>query len=202
MIAFLKGTVEDLTESSLILNVNDVGYQVLISSRDAANIPGRGETVKIFTWMSVSQDAIRLYGFISEEDLEAFKLLLNVSGIGPKAAQGVLSALTAEELRFAVLAGDAKTISKAPGIGAKGAQKIILELKDKFSVEDIFEHGSAGTENSVAGGFGNTPASDEALQALIALGFSGSEAIRAIRSVAVTEEMDAEQILKQALRQL
>ncbi len=202
MIAFLKGTVENLTESSVILNVNDVGYQILISSRDAANIPGRGETVKIFTWMSVSQDAIRLYGFISEEDLEAFKLLLNVSGIGPKAAQGVLSALTAEELRFAVLAGDAKTIAKAPGIGAKGAQKIILELKDKFSVEDIFENESGGTENPAAGGLGNTPASDEALQALIALGFSGSESIRAIRSAAVTEDMDAEQILKQALRQL
>ncbi len=202
MIAFLKGTVENLTESSVILNVNDVGYQILISSRDAANIPGRGETVKIFTWMSVSQDAIRLYGFISEEDLEAFKLLLNVSGIGPKAAQGVLSALTAEELRFAVLAGDAKTIAKAPGIGVKGAQKIILELKDKFSVEDIFENESGGTENPAAGGLGNTPASDEALQALIALGFSGSESIRAIRSAAVTEDMDAEQILKQALRQL
>ncbi len=203
MIAYLKGTVSSVTEDTLVLDVHDVGYQVFISGRDAADLPGRGQEAQVYTWMSVSQDAIRLYGFLKEEDLEIFRLLLNVSGIGPKAALGILSALTADDLRFAVLSDDPKTIAKAPGIGIKSAQKVILELKDRFSLEEAFEQKlSAGTEDTGSVLQGNISAQDEAVQALAALGYSNSEALRAVHSCTVTEDMDTETILKMALRQL
>ena len=138
MIAYLKGIIVEVTESRLILDVNDIGYLIYISGRDAANMPGRGEEVKIHTYLNVKEDALQLFGFLSEDDLEMYQLLLNVNGIGPKAALGVLSVLTPDDLRFAVLADDAKAIAKAPGIGNKTAQKLILELKDKLSLEDAF----------------------------------------------------------------
>ncbi|MCD7957929.1 MAG: Holliday junction branch migration protein RuvA [Lachnospiraceae bacterium] len=202
MIAYLKGTVDAVSETVLILDVNQVGYRVFISSRDAQEMPARGQEAKVFIWMSVSQDAIRLYGFLKEEDLDLFKLLINVSGVGPKAALGILSALTADDLRFAVLSDDAKTITRAPGIGAKSAKKIILELKDKLSLEDAFEHKLASTESASAGAAGHTNAEDEAVQALAALGYSASEALRAVRKCTITEDMDTETILKLALKQI
>ncbi len=197
MIAFLRGTVEKVTDSYTVLDVNQVGYQVFISTRDAANMPGIGQEIMLYTWLSVSQDALRLYGFQSEDDLEAFKLLLNVSGVGPKAALGVLSALTADDLRFAVLSDDEKSIAAAPGIGAKTAKKVILELKDKLSLEDAFEQKSAARPSS--NGTFSTNAADEAVQALTALGYSGTEALRAVRSLKITEDMDTETVLKLAL---
>ncbi|MCD7883568.1 MAG: Holliday junction branch migration protein RuvA [Lachnospiraceae bacterium] len=202
MIAYLKGTVDAVSEAVLILDVNQVGYRIFVSSRDAQEMPPRGQEVKVFIWMSVSQDAIRLYGFLKEEDLDLFKLLINVSGVGPKAALGILSALTADDLRFAVLSDDAKTITRAPGIGAKSAKKIILELKDKLSLEDAFEHKLTSAESASAGGSGHTNAEDEAVQALVALGYSAGEALRAVRKCAITEDMDTETILKLALKQI
>ncbi len=198
MIAFLRGIIAEVTDSYAVLDVNQVGYQVFISTRDAANMPGVGQEIQLYTWLSVSQDALRLYGFLSEDDLEAFKLLLNVSGVGPKAALGVLSALTADDLRFAVLSDDEKTIAAAPGIGAKTAKKVILELKDKLSLEDAFEQKSARSLSAAA----SSNAADEAVQALTALGYSGSEALRAVRALTITEDMDTETILKLALNQV
>lgn len=202
MIAYLKGSVSAVSETVLILDVNQVGYRIFISARDAQEMPSRGQEAKIYIWMSVSQDAIRLYGFLKEEDLNLFKLLINVSGVGPKAALGILSALTADDLRFAVLSDDAKTITRAPGIGAKSAKKIILELKDKLSLEDAFEHKLASSESASAGTAVHTNAEDEAVQALAALGYSASEALRAVRKCALTEDMDTETILKLALKQI
>ncbi len=200
MIAFLRGIVAEVTDACAVLDVNQVGYQVFVSARDAANMPGIGQEVQLYTWMSVSQDAVRLYGFLDRDDLEAFKLLLNVSGVGPKAALGVLSALTADDLRFAVLSDDEKSIAAAPGIGAKTAKKVILELKDKLSLEEAFEQRSAA--RAAAGAALSSEASDEAVQALSALGYSGSEALRAVRQVQITEDMDTETILKLALKQV
>ncbi|MCC8066827.1 MAG: Holliday junction branch migration protein RuvA [Clostridiales bacterium] len=202
MIAYLKGNLIALFENSVILDVNQVGYQVYISARDAANMPGRGQSVQLYTWMSIGQDAIRLYGFLQEDDLDIFKLLINVSGIGPKAALGILSVLTPDDLRFAVLSDDAKTIAKAPGVGSKGAKKVILELKDKFSLEDAFEHRLKSSADNGTGIPVHENARDEAVQALAALGYSASDALRAVKKCEITDDMDTEAILKLALKQM
>ncbi len=201
MIAFLQGIVVDVTESKVILDVNSIGFQVFISSRDAGAMPGRGEEVRIYTYLNVKEDAMQLFGFLSRDDLEMYKLLLGVSGIGPKAALGIFSVLTADDLRFAVLSDDVKTITKAPGIGAKTAKKLILDLKDKLSLEDAFERKLAGAAVPASENEANS-AKDEAVQALAALGYSNSDALKAVRRAEVTEDMDTETILKLALKQM
>ena len=119
---------------------------------------------------------MQLFGFLSKDDLQMFRLLLGVNGIGPKAALGVLAGLTADELRFAVLSDDAKTISKAPGIGKKTAQKLILELKDKLKLEDAFEKKLAHEQEAAAiSGTNILDGSKEAVEALVALGYSRTE---------------------------
>ncbi|MCD7842880.1 MAG: Holliday junction branch migration protein RuvA [Lachnospiraceae bacterium] len=204
MIAYLKGIVAAVYENVLILDVNQVGYQVYVSGRDISNMPGTGQEAQVFTWMSVSQDAIRLYGFLQEDDLEMFRLLINVSGIGPKAALGILSVLTADDIRFAVLSDDVKTIAKAPGIGNKSAQKVILELKDKLSLEDAFEHRLSTSQQNpgTAANVIHSEARDEAVQALAALGYSAGEALRAVNRCEIMENMDTETILKLALKKI
>lgn len=201
MIAYLNGIVADVSETRVLLDVNHVGFQIFVSARDISEMPGRGEEVRIYTYMNVREDAIQLYGFLSEEDLSMYKLLLGVNGIGPKAALSILSVLTADDIRFAVFSDDVKAISKAPGIGGKTAQKLILELKDKLKLEDAFEKKLAssaqlGTEAV------STDARSEAVQALTALGYSNSDALRAVRKTGITEDMDTETILKLALKQL
>lgn len=202
MIAYLKGIIVEVTESRLILDVNDIGYLIYISGRDASNMPGRGEEVKIYTYLNVKEDAMQLFGFLSEDDLEMYQLLLNVNGIGPKAALGVLSVLTPDDLRFAVLADDAKAIAKAPGIGNKTAQKLILELKDKLSLEEAFEKRLDHGAQALPVGEGMTDARSEAVEALIALGYSSSDALRAVNGAKAGQEADVEQILKAALKQM
>lgn len=201
MIAYLKGIVESVSETRLVLEVNQIGYQIFISARDAAEMPGRGEQIKIYTYLNVKEDAMQLFGFLSEDDLEMYRLLLNVNGIGPKAALGVLSVLTADDLRFAVLSDDVKSISRAPGVGGKTAQKLILELKDKLKLEDAFEKKLASTAR-VGAEAAASDAKAEAVQALTALGYSNSDALRAVRRAGVTGDMDTETILKLALKQL
>ena len=143
---------------------------------------------------------MQLYGFLRPDDLEVYKLLLAVNGIGPKAAMGILSALSADDIRFAVLSGDEKTITKAPGIGKKTAQKLILELKDKFSLEEAFDK-RLENAGSVPAGIMND-AKTEAVEALTALGYSNADALRAVKKAAVSDEMDTEEILKAALKNM
>lgn len=202
MIAYLDGIVVSVSESRVILDVNHIGFQVFISSRDASEMPGRGEQVTVFTYMNVKEDAMQLYGFLNEDNLEMFKLLLTVNGIGPKAALGVCSALTADDIRFAVLSDDVKTISKAPGIGAKTAKKLILELKDKLSLEDAFEKKLENTVKQEAAAGTADDAKSEAVQALTALGYSASDALKAVRKADIQPDMDVETILKLALKQM
>ena len=129
MIAFVRGTAVDMTENSVIVEAGGIGYEIYMTGTDLSQIH-MGEEVKIHTYFNVREDAMQLYGFRSKDDLQMFKLLLGVNGVGPKAAVGVLAGITADELRFAILSDDVKTLSKAPGIGKKTAQKLILELKD------------------------------------------------------------------------
>lgn len=201
MIAYIRGKVMEVSEAGVVLDVHDMGYQVFITSRDSQAMPPIGNTVKLYTFFNVKEDAMQLFGFLSKDDREVFRLLLNVNGVGPKAALGVLSAMSADDLRFAVLAGDAKSISKAPGIGNKTAQKMILELKDKMSLEDAFEkrlENSAGASSSA----GMNDAKSEAVQALVALGYSSADALKAVQRAEASEDMNTEEILKAALKNM
>ena len=203
MISFLRGEVAQVLPDRVVVEVGGVGFEVLVSVRDAADMPPAGEDVKLYTYMSVSEDAIRLYGFLSQDDLNVYKTLITVSGVGPKAALGILGVLSANDVRFAVFSEDDKALAKAPGIGGKTAKKLILELKDKLKLEDAIQGADVGFQSAEVSSSAVIDAElADAVQALTALGYSNSEALRAVRKVKVTEEMSTQDILKQALKQI
>ena len=198
MISFIRGTVADLTENSAIIESNCIGFEINMTGNALAQLH-IGQEVKLHTYFQVREDAMVLYGFFNKDDLQVFKLLLGVNGVGPKAALGVLAGITADEL----LSDDVKTLSKAPGIGKKTAQKLILELKDKLSLEEAFEQKLANEQvqaTTAAAGAGMTDARQEAVEALVALGYSSTDALRAVRKVTDVEPTDVEGILKAALK--
>ena len=198
MIGYIKGTVEDVTEELIILENNGIGYRVFVPAARCASQLKLGDEVKIYTYMSVREDGVTLFGFTDKEDLEAYKLLLLVSGVGPKAAMSILNSMDASELRMAVLTDDPKKIAGAQGIGRKTAQKIILELKDRFSIEDVI---FGGEKESVSAE--NNPAFDDAAAALVALGYSGTESLKAVKKAAADNNTtDTEELLKAALKYL
>ena len=200
MIAFVHGTAVDMTENSVIVEAGGIGYDIYMTGTDLSNIH-MGEEVKIHTYFSVREDAMKLYGFRSKDDLQMFKLLLGVNGVGPKAAVGVLTGITADELRFAILSDDVKTLSKAPGIGKKTAQKLILELKDKMKLEDAFELKLAHEQEKAVAGLGEiSDGRQEAVEALVALGYSSTDALRAVRKVTDVAPGDGGGLLKAALK--
>lgn len=203
MIAFLKGEVADMTEGSVVLDVNGIGYEVLVPGQLLSMLEGIGQELKLYTYMQVREDAIVLFGFLTRDDLQMFKMLIGVNGVGPKAGLSIMSALGADDLRFAILADDAKKIAKTPGIGSKTAQKIILELKDKLDLEDAFEKKLASERISpeVSASAGSDVVQD-AVQALVALGYGSTEALKVVRSVKPTEDMDVETVLKEALKRM
>lgn len=200
MYAYFKGKLSYVGEDSIILDVHDVGYRILLSPASIAFLPQIGEYVQLYTYTSVREDAIWLYGFLNHDDLEIFKKCITVSGIGPKGGMAILSVMDAQALRYAIVSGDAKAIAKAPGIGPKTAQRLILELKDKISLEDTL----VNTETNgvrVTADFRSSNM-DEALEALVALGYSSSEALKAIKAVDNASEMDVEVLLKAALKNM
>lgn len=200
MIAFVRGTAVDMTENSVIVEAGGIGYEIYMTGTDLSQIH-MGEEVKIHTYFNVREDAMQLYGFRSKDDLQMFKLLLGVNGVGPKAAVGVLAGITADELRFAILSDDVKTLSKAPGIGKKTAQKLILELKDKMKLEDAFELKLAHEQEKAVAGLGDiSDGKQEAVEALVALGYSSTDALRAVRKVTDVAPDDVEGLLKAALK--
>lgn len=209
MISYIKGTAEDLTENSVVLDNNGIGYEIFMTGRALSQI-AVGKEYKIHTFFNVKEDGMQLYGFFAKDDLMMFKLLLGVSGIGPKGAIGVLGGLTADELRFAVLSDDVRTISKAPGIGKKTAQKLILELKDKLNLENAFSLKLEHEQSKTVGSSDAAPdpqvkkAQDEAVEALAALGYSPTEALKAVRKVPddVKAGGDVELVLRAALKNL
>lgn len=197
MYAYIKGEIVDITEDNVVLECNNIGYNIKVPFSVVQRLPGIGEDVKIYTYTCVREDAFILYGFLTKDDLSIFKLLITVNGIGPKGALGILSAMSADDLRFAIIAGDAKAISKAPGIGAKSAERIILELKGKIDLEPMLTPQEPATS---VGGFMNSDAKNEAIEAMIALGYSSSEAVKAVKQLTITEDMDSGIILKDALK--
>lgn len=198
MIAYIRGEIADLAENSVVLEVQGIGYRVFVTDRELQQMTGLGKEVKFHTYFQVKEDAVQLYGFQRKDELEIFRLLLGVNGIGPKAALGILSVFSADDLRFAVLSEDAKTISKAPGVGLKTAKKLILELKDKISLEDAFEKKLEAVEAQEE----IMDFRQEAVEALTALGYAATDALRAVKSVEATDNMDTEAILKAALKKM
>lgn len=200
MIGYIKGEVAQIQEGRIIVDNHGIGYLMLVPGSVLDRIR-MGDEVKMHTYLQVKEDGMQLFGFLSADDLNVFQLLLGVNGIGPKAALGILSGLGTDNLRFAVLAEDAAAIAKAPGVGKKTAQKLILELKDKFSLEDAFEQKLTHVQEE-ASAAGNDGACSEAVQALVALGYSGTEALKAVNRVENAADMDVEQILKAALKRI
>ncbi len=201
MIGYLKGELAEIKEHYVVLEVGNIGYEVYLPSSAILELPSKGSTIKLYTYLHVREDAIGLFGFLTKDDLEIFKLLITVNGIGPKGALGILSSISADEIRFAVLAEDAKTIAKAPGIGNKTAGKLILELKDKFKLETAFEQRLINQEEKRTGSglFGKR---EEAIQALTVLGYSASDALKIVNQIEITEDMTSEEILKRCLKKM
>ncbi len=200
MYAYIKGTLQQAGPGRIIVENGGIGYNILVPANVISLLPPVGEQLKIFTFLHVKEDAFSLFGFLSKDDLDVFGMLLGVNGVGPKGALAVLSAMTTDALRFAVLAGDAKAIAKAPGIGTKMAQRIILELKDRLKLTDVSGETEEGVSAPAASG--NKTARDEAVQALVALGYSSSEAFAVVSKVEITADTDVETILKAALKQM
>ena len=202
MIAYLKGTLEEIGNDYIVVDVNNIGYQVKVSLRVIEGLPGIGSSIKIHTYTYVREDVIALYGFLTKDDLQMFLLLLGVNGVGPKGALGILSVFSAQELRLAIISQDSKTIAKAPGIGAKTAQRMLIDLKDKVSVEETFEKMGMEDAGTVSVKAENSGARSDAIEALTALGYSASESMKAVNAVEITEDMSSDAILKAALKHM
>ena len=180
-----------------------MGLHVPLSVLD--RLPGIGREVTVYTYFQVREDAMSLYGFLNRQDRDMFRQLIGVNGVGPKAALGILSTMTPDDLRMAIVTGDAKAISRAPGIGPKTAQRLILDLKDKISMEEMLGNLALPCDGGASAALGTASmgeAAKEAVQALVALGYSNMEANKAVKQVEVTETMTAEDVLKASLRYL
>ena len=199
MIAYIKGTLEEKGIDSIVVEADGVGYEILTGSYVIQELPPLHDEVKIITYMDVKEDSMRLFGFLSSQEKTLFKQLLSVSGVGPKGALSILNELGPDNLVAAIIAGDSKAISKANGIGAKTAQKVVLELRDSVSLEDsIFDTDSSVSRST----FRSEGAVMEAVEALGALGYSSSEAMKSVRSIEGAEDMKVEDIIKAALKRM
>lgn len=202
MIVYVKGTVENIEEDNVIIDVGGLGYNIKVSADTAARMPGVGEQAKLYTYMNVREDAVSLFGFFSRDDLAIFRQCITVSGIGPKGALAILSTLNADSLRFAIMSGDVKAISKAPGIGAKTAERLILELKGKIRVEDTLVGKEVADYGGAANAAADTAQKREAVEALVSLGYGQAEALKAVNAIEGIEEMDSGAVLKAALKRM
>lgn len=200
MIGYMKGIVEGIYEDRIILEVNSIGYNIFMPLSAIDRIGGLGEELKVYTYLNVREDAMLLFGFLTKDDLDFYKLLIGVNGIGPKVGLAILSTMTTDDLRFAILSEDSKRIGKTPGVGPKTAQRLIIELKDKMNLEEAFEEKLSN--NDIKSDKGTNSAREEAAMALCALGYSNSESYSAVRSSDISPEDDVETIIKKALKNI
>ena len=203
MISYVRGELAAVEADKAVVDAGGIGYGIFMSQQSLGLLPPVGSEVKIYTYLNVREDMMQLFGFLTREDLEIFRLVIGVSGIGPKGGLNILSCLSSYDFRFAVMAVDVKAILVAPGIGKKTAEKLILELKDKLKIEDVLEQAAHG-----AGAYGEAPdaSSDsgmeaEAVQGLVALGYGSAESMRAVKKTSA-ECATVEEILKEALKYL
>ncbi|MGN0205262.1 MAG: Holliday junction branch migration protein RuvA [Coprococcus sp.] len=202
MIAFIQGNLCEIEKDTIVIDCQGIGYEIQVPASVIQRLPDTGTMMKIYTYMYVREDALGLFGFLTRGDLKIFKLLITVNGVGPKAALGILSVMSADELCMAILAEDVRTISKAPGVGAKTAKRLIIELKDKLDLESMIS-GASGDEVPVQErSADNTSVMGEVIMALTALGYSNAEAVRAVRAVPDAALMNSEALLKQALKKI
>ena len=201
MISYIRGELAAQYEDKVIVDVGGVGYGIYMSAQSMSKLPPVGSEVKIHTYLNVKEDSMQLFGFLTVDDLNVFKLLIGVSGIGPKGGQAILSVLSPDDLRFAVMADDVKAISiRTWDREKKQRRKLIVELKDKLSIEDALEHtiteeGALKAQMSTGGEI-----QSEAVQALVALGYGNTEALKAVKQVEITPDMQVEELLKRALK--
>ena len=193
MISYIKGIIEEVEEDKVIIDNNGIGYGIFMP-QSSLELIGSGEELKIYTYLNVKEDAMQLYGFLSKEELNLFKKLIGVSGVGPKGGLSIITACPGDSLQMAIISGDAKAISKAQGIGAKTAQRIIIELKDKIDLEEVIFTNSS---EAVA----DTGVKSDAIEALIALGYSRTSAFNAVNKVDKITD-DVEELLKLALKNI
>ena len=197
MYAYIYGQIVEKEPENLIVEANQIGYNIHIAPGMVSRFPEVGQMAKIYTYTSVREDAFWLYGFTSKDELNLFKLLITVSGIGPKGAMGILSVMDVDTLRLAILSQDVKMIAKAPGVGAKSASRIVLELKDKVKPEDVIGSSTQSEDSSAA-----AIVRQEAGEALVALGYTVSDAYRVLQQIEITEENTVEDVIKAALRRM
>ena len=203
MIASVKGKLEGVTAESVIIDVNGLGVEAIVPGTVINRLPKVDDNVKLYTYLHVREDVMQLYGFLEKEDLDFFKLLITVNGIGPKAGVAILSSMPVDILTFAILSEDIKTIEKAQGIGAKTAKKLVLELKDKVGIIKSPKNISSGSYEETVSDIGiNNEIKDEAVQVLTALGYSQTEAMKAISTVEMPEGITSEALVKLSLKNL
>ena len=200
MISYIKGELTEISEGIIVVENNGIGFSINVPATVISLLPSIGEEVKVYTYLQIREDAHSLYGFLTRNDLNMFKMLINVNGIGPKGALAILSTISPDDLRFAICSGDVKLISSVPGIGNKIAQKIILELKDKINLTDVLERSEGSSIENASGSELN--AKNEAVEALVSLGYSNSDAAKAVRQIDDVNKKDLETILKEALKKL
>lgn len=200
MYAYFIGNITEIEEDNCIIEVGHIGYNLKISSLTAMKLSEKREAIKVYTYTCVREDAFLLYGFLSKNELDVFKKCITVNGIGPKGALGLLSVLEADELRIAICSEDVKAIAKAPGIGKKTAERLILDLKDKIGLDEAIlglDHGNANKSNS-----SNNIEKQEAIEALVSLGYIQSDCIKIVNQIPDGENMDSAQLVKLALKKL
>jgi len=199
MIAFIKGTVVKIFQSSFIIENNDIGYLINVSASTLSKL-NHSEKVKIYTYQIIREDENSLYGFLTSDELDMFEKLISVSGIGPKGAISMLSFLSPSEITLAIVSEDIKTLSKAQGVGKKTASRLILELKDKVSNSETHST-SIDSNNSNSSFGGQSSAKKDAIEALISLGYNRSESVKLVMEIAMPD-MTLEQIIKHSLKKL
>ncbi len=199
MIGYLKGEVAAIYDDRIVLENGGIGYNIFMPASSLELIDSVGANIKVYTYLLVREDALLLYGFLTKDDLDLYKMLISVNGIGPKGALALLSVMSADDLRFAILSGDAKTIGKAPGVGPKTAQRVIIDLKDKIDIRTDLSAALSNSDDNVNEKM-TSAAKEEAAEALIALGYSRTDAYRAVKSV--EDGDDVESILKSALTKI
>lgn len=198
MFEYINGTVAYIEENYIIIESNNIGYRVLTSAIDIARV-GVGQEITLYTYMHIRENDISLIGFLSREEIKVFKLLISISGVGPKGGIAIMSVLSLDEIRLAVLSSDSKAIAKANGIGTKIAQRVVLELKDKFKLEEVF--GDNAVEDDLRDNSTNDIISETAL-ALTSLGYTNTEALKAIKKVPDAAMLSVEELLKAALKHI
>lgn len=196
MIAYINGVLEGLMKDQIVVEAYGVGYLIKVPQTVIQKLPNLHEKVKIFTHQYVREDEISLFGFMTMEELNVFELLITISGIGPKAALSILSYLTVDEFKIAVMSQDAKALTKAQGIGLKGAQRILIELKDKITLS--FEEEDGIDVNTASGT--DTDKVNDAIMAMVSLGYSNTEAFRAVNAVKDRDSLSVDALIKEALK--